>query len=102
MQSCTRTVAGAQKSWNKQSGRDVSPQKQKTPGDTGKQKTDDMTRGVPDRGKLILTDIHGVVKSTIPKNNVLQRMQCFDAANRKDIAKPIVLLNQRKRNPRGR
>ena len=47
----------------------------KTPGDTRKQKLDDMNRGVPDKDKLILTAVHGVAKSTIPKNNVLQRTQ---------------------------
>ena len=32
----------------------------KAPGDTGKQKIDDMNRGVPDNDKLIITAIHGV------------------------------------------
>ena len=59
----------------------------------GKQKIDYMTRGVPDRGKLILTAVHSVAKSTIPKNNDLQRMQCVNAANEKNTTEPIVLLN---------
>ena len=69
------------------------PKKQKAPGDMGKQKIYYMTRGVPDRDKLILTAVHSVAKSTIPKNNVLQRMWCVNAANRRDTTKPIVLLN---------
>ena len=69
------------------------PRNKKTPGDTGKQKVDDMTRGVPDRDKLILTAVHGVAKSAISKNNVLQRMWCVNAANGKDTTKSIVLLN---------
>ena len=94
MRGCARTAVGAQRSWNKQFRRDVAPQKQKkTPGDTGKQNIDDMNRGVPDKDKLILMAVHGMARSTIPKNNVLQRMWCVDAANGKDTSKPTVLLN---------
>ena len=66
------------------------PKKQKTPGDMEKQKIDYMTRGVPDRDKLILAAVHSVAKSTIPKNNVLQRIRCVNAANRKDTTEPIL------------
>ena len=91
-QSCARTAAGAQRSWN--SLEEIyHPRNKKTPGDAGKQKIDGMTRGVPDRDKLILIAVHGAAKSTIPNNNVLQRMRCVYATNGKDTTKPIVLLN---------
>ena len=58
-----------------------------------------MAREISDRAELTLRGGHVVAKSNIPKINVLQKMQCVDAANGKDTFKPIVLLNWRKSQP---